>query len=458
METIRIESVAGNKGRDSPVRIPIAITLALYVLVAAPLLKGYSVLSHEALIDAAWKPFIVPLLLSRYPYATPAQLREAHAFAYGGCVIQDMGYYPLGNKFFSKLTHYVRTGDFVEALLNDSRNINEYAFALGALSHYVADSTGHPVAVNISVPKMYPRLEQKYGNRVTYEEDPTAHIMTEFSFDVVQITGAGYLPRTYHNFIGFNVPKRFLCRAFQQTYGLKLTRLFWSERLSLWLYKLSASEIIPDIGQILWRQRRKELYRVNPQIVTARFAYRLSPENYKRPYRRRGRFRRLEPWMWHWRSAAKRANVRFISRVLVLFIEVMPKVGPLRTLRFKPPTVQVQDLFIRGFDVTVSRFDSDLSDLRNGDLVLHEENLDTGRSVQVGRYFLADETYAKLLNDLAKHHFRSLTPGLRQNILSFYQNLGAPIVSKEQPQKWRRVVRELSVLRSMAAQRQIASH
>ncbi|MGH9354880.1 MAG: zinc dependent phospholipase C family protein, partial [Terriglobia bacterium] len=155
---------------------------ALCVAAAPPTLSGYSVLSHEALIDAAWDPVIVPILAARFPHATKAQLQEARAYAYGGCVIQDMGYYPFGNRFFSNLTHYVRTGGFVEALLNDSRSPDEYAFALGALSHYVADNTGHPLAVNLSVPDMYPKLRRKYGKRVTYEDDPRAHIMVEFSF------------------------------------------------------------------------------------------------------------------------------------------------------------------------------------------------------------------------------------------------------------------------------------
>lgn len=450
---------AADKKRSSPLTGFAALApLVLCLLLTAPPLKGYSVLGHEALIDAAWKPFIVPLLLGRYPHATHAQLREAHAFAYGGCVIQDMGYYPLGNKFFSELTHYVRSGDFVEALLRDSRNIDEYAFALGALSHYVADNTGHPLAVNLSVPKMYPRLRKKYGKRVTYEENPTAHVMTEFSFDVVQITGAGYLPKTYHNFVGFNVPKPLLGRAFKDTYGLKLSRLFWSEGLSLWLYQLSASEIIPDLGQILWRHKRKQLYRVDPQIVTARFAYRLSPQNYERPFGRGRRGRRLELWRWHWKAAAKQTNVRLVSRVLVLFVEVLPKVGPLRTLQFKPPTVPVQDLFIKAFDVTVTRYESDLSKLHHHGLALPEENLDTGKPVQAGQYFLADETYAQLLNDLAKHHFRGLTPELRQNILAFYKNLNAPIVTKEHPRKWRKTLRELAALKSAPVRTEIASH
>lgn len=440
--------------------VPYVILLATpfsLLLIASPLM-GYSVLGHEALIDAAWKSYFVPALLRRYPNATAAQLREAHAYAYGGCVIQDMGYYPLGNTFFSKLTHYVRSGDFVEALLDDSRNIDEYAFALGALSHYVADNTGHPLAVNPSVSMMYSRLRQKYGNRVTYEEDPTAHIMTEFSFDVVQITGAGYLPRTYHNFIGFRVPKPLLNRAFRDTYGLKLGNRFRFEGMSLWLYKLTASEIIPDLSQILWQQEKKKLFRVNPQIVTARFAYRLSPQNYERPSRRSGKFHHLEPWTWHWKAAAKHANVRLFSRLLVLVVEIMPKVGPLRTLEFKPPTVPVQDLFIEAFDVTVARYESDLTKLSEHNLDLPNENLDTGKPVQAGQYFLADQTYAKLLHDLAKHHFRGITSELRHNILSFYANPDALIITKEHPRKWRRTLREIAALKSTQVQTQMASH
>jgi hypothetical protein len=441
----------------TPKKAAILAATLIFLLLEAPLLPGYSILSHEALIDAAWKRSIIPLLLSRYPNATPSQLRMARAYAYGGCVIQDMGYYPLGNHFFSNLTHYVRTGDFVEALLKDSRNINEYAFALGALSHYVADDTGHPLAINLSVPQMYPKLRKEYGNRVTYEENPRAHIMTEFSFDVVQVTGAGYLPRTYHNFIGFQVPESLLNRAFQDTYGLKLSSLFLCEHLSLSVYKLSASEIIPDLGQDLWWHERNSLYRVSPQIVTARFSYHLSRQNYQNLSAGERKARRFRPWTWHWKTAAKRAQVRLVSRFVVVLIEVLPKVGALQTLRFRPPTVQVQDLFIKSFDVTVARYKSDVVKLRAHNLVLAQRNLDTGRPVVAGQYFLTDDTYARLLNDLAKRHFRGLTPQLQQNILAFYHNLNAPIATKDHPGKWRKTLRELAALRSIPAQSEVAS-
>lgn len=131
---------------------------------------AYSVLSHEALTDAAWEQGIKPLLLARYPGSTPEQLAEARSFAYGGSIIQDLGYYPLGSFFFTNLLHYVRSGDFVEAMLRDAKTEDEYAFALGAMSHYFADTLGHSLGVNPSVPLRYPKLRKKYGSVVTYED------------------------------------------------------------------------------------------------------------------------------------------------------------------------------------------------------------------------------------------------------------------------------------------------
>src|ERR1700733_15842393 len=131
--------------------------------------SAYSVLPHEAIIDSSWPKNLRPLLLQRFPNATEDQLREAHAYAYGGAIIQDMGYYPFSSKFFSDLAHYVRSGDFVQALIRDSQDINEYAFALGALCHYSADTDGHPIATNRSVPILYPKLRRRYGDSVTYD-------------------------------------------------------------------------------------------------------------------------------------------------------------------------------------------------------------------------------------------------------------------------------------------------
>src|ERR1700756_364798 len=144
----------------------------LLVLFSSQNAYSYSVLTHEAIIDSTWDSAIKPLLLRRFPTATPDDLTVAHAYAYGGSIIQDLGYYPFGSKFYSDLTHYVRSGDFIVNMIRESQNLNEYAFSLGALSHYAADNDGHRMATNVSVPLLFPELRLKFGSTITYADDP----------------------------------------------------------------------------------------------------------------------------------------------------------------------------------------------------------------------------------------------------------------------------------------------
>src|SRR5215471_15619942 len=130
-------------------------TMAL-ALAAPHSARGYGVYSHGELIDLVWGDSIRPLLIQRYPRITEAELVRAHSYAYGGCTIQDLGYYPFASAFFSDLTHYVRSGDFVAALVRDASNADELAFAVGALSHYIGDVYGHSEAVNLSVGQTFP--------------------------------------------------------------------------------------------------------------------------------------------------------------------------------------------------------------------------------------------------------------------------------------------------------------
>ncbi|PYT08273.1 MAG: hypothetical protein DMF60_05120 [Acidobacteria bacterium] len=237
------------------------------VLSVTHLSLGYSVLTHEAIIDAAWDDSIKPILLKRFPGATAEQLRVAHAHAYGGAIIQDMGYYPFGSKFYTDLVHYVRSGDFIEALLGEARDIDEYAFALGALSHYAADNTGHPVAVNPTVPILFPKLQAKYGNRVTYVEDPAAHLKTEFGFDVVQLARGRYASEDYHDFIGFKVARPLLERAFKKTYGIEMKDIFINLDLALGTFRRAVSTVIPQMTKVAWETKRDQIEKASPGIT-----------------------------------------------------------------------------------------------------------------------------------------------------------------------------------------------
>ena len=225
---------------------------------------AYSVLAHEANIDALWDGTIAPLLRARFPAASPEQIQEARAYAYGGCVIQDLGYYPFGSRFFSNLLHYVRTGDFIAALIRDAQDVDEYAFALGALGHYAADNDGHPMAVNRAVPLMYPKLKKQFGNRVTYAQSPKNHVLVEFSFDVVQVAAAAYAPEAYHTFIGFQVAKPLLERAFSETYGIEMKDLFFNEDLAIGTYRHAVATTIPEMTKVAWDKKRDEIQKVVP--------------------------------------------------------------------------------------------------------------------------------------------------------------------------------------------------
>lgn len=433
--------------RCTEIALPAALALAL-VLSGSPL-EGYSVLSHEAIVDSLWGPVIRPLLLERYPTASAAQLQEAHAYVYGGCVIQDMGYYPFGSRFFSDLTHYVRSGDFIVALIDDAGDMYQYAFALGALAHYAADNQGHPLAVNRSVPDIYPRLRRKFGQVVTFEDDPKAHVMVEFSFDVAQIAGAGYLPKTYQNFIGFKVSKPLLNQAFKETYGVDVRDLFLNEDLAIGTYRRGASEIIPRMTQIAWRKRRKEIQKTLPGITRSKFIYHLSRANYQRQYG--SDYQNTRFFFARWRE--QDAKMSLVAKVLVFLFQILPKWGRLQTLEFKSPTPQTQALFIKSFGVTVAQYRGLLDEVKANRLTLDNRDFDTGRPTQAGAYGLADRAYARLLEKLDKENFKNVTPELRANILNYYGDLSAPVGTKQDPEQWQKTLKELNALKAGPTQR-----
>ena len=400
--------------------------MLLLMLGAAPSVCAYSVLSHEAVVDALWQTSIRNLLLKRFPGATQDQLREAHAYVYGGCIIQDMGYYPFGSPFFSDLTHYVRSGDFIESLLRQSQDINEYAFALGALAHYSADNLGHPMAVNVSVPILYPKLGAKFGKVVTYEDDPKKHIMVEFGFDVVQVAAGVYAPNAYHDFIGFKVSKPLLERAFNETYGLELHDILLSEDLALGTYRYAAGKMIPHLTAAAWQLKRDQIEKLIPGITRRRYVYRFSRREYEKEYGKEYRGRRvtgeIEGYEHRMVEAAHTPGIG--AKILAIVFTIIPRFGPLRTLDFKPATPQTERLFLASLKAIRSDYRHRLEQVETGTLDLSNSDFDTGKPTRAGEYSLADRTYANLLAQLRKKHYKNVTPELRANILTFYEHYG----------------------------------
>ena len=395
---------------------------------------SYSVLTHEAIIDSVWGDSIQPLIKRRFPEATAEQLREAYAHAYGGALIQDMGYYPFGSKLFTDLTHYVRSGDFIEALLAESRDINEYAFALGALSHYAADNEGHSMAVNRVVPALYPKLRAKYGDEVTYGENPTAHMRTEFGFDVLQVARGRYAPTDYRNFIGFKVSKHLLERAFKATYALELKDVFSDLDLAIGSYRRAASAIIPKMTQVAWETKKDEIEKLTPGAAREKYIYNISRADYEKEW------------------GKKYDKPDFEDKLLAFFFSIIPRIGPMKTLSFKPITPETERLFLHSFEATLNQYRALLRRAQPGRIVLVNANLDLGRTTRPGEYRLADEAYSDLVTKLHKNEFNNVTPELRKNILSFFSDLNAPIATKKDSSDWRKVMLALEKLKTTRTQ------
>jgi hypothetical protein len=403
----------------------------ILLLVAPPPSSAYSVLAHEAIVDSAWDEAIKPLLLERFPQATPDDLKTAHGYAYGGCVIQDMGYYPFGNKFFSDLVHYVRSGDFVEALLRDSQDLNEYAFALGALAHYAADNEGHRTGTNLAVPLLYPKLRRKYGNIVTYDENPLAHLKTEFGFDVLQVAKGRYASDAYRDRIGFQVSKDLLARAFQETYSLDLDSVLSNYDLAIASYRRGVSQLIPEATKIAWQTKKDEIQQGTPGITRTAFLYRVSRSNYEKQW------------------PGKYEKPGFGTRLLGFLLELIPKVGPFRDLAFKIPTPDAEKLFVASFSNALQNY-VQLAKQQGSpsQTTLVNDNFDTGTVTGPGQYPLADKTYADLLGRLQKNNFASVSPGLRSALLAYYSDLNAPFDTKRDRKQWAKVLRNLNQLKA----------
>jgi len=380
------------------------VLLITLVILCCPLSSGsFSILAHEAIIDASWEKYIKPLLKLKYPNATEAELKKAHAFAYGGSIIPDIGYYPMGSPEFSSLVHYMRSGDFITALLEESKNSNEYAFSLGVLCHYEADNFGHSLGTNRSVSILFSRLRKKYGNEVTFEQGRDQHARVEFGFDVLQTARGNYESNVYHDFIGFEVSEPVLERAFVRTYGIKLKDIFESLPAAISVLRFSVKVIIPELTKDAWKIKNSFITKANPLATEKNYRYAMSKNNYRKEF----------------------TSPKVKSVLISIVIGVLPKYGSFSRFKPKIPTPECEKLFEQSFDAALAHYVATVSKLSNNIVASTNIDLDTGKETEIGEYKLADIAYYKLLMKLKRNKFAHTSLGLKKNINIYYgkQNL-----------------------------------
>jgi len=383
-------------------RAKLVCFVAIVLLLLPKPLAAYSVLTHQAVIDAAWDTAIKPLLLARFPDTDAAALDDARAYAYGGSVVHDLGYYPLGSKLFSNLLHYVRSGDFVESLFRHATDVNEYAFAIGMLGHHASDNSGHALATNRVVAMMYPKLRAKFGDTVTYDQAPKQHVLVEFSFDVLHVAAGVYAPQAFHRFIGFKLAQPVLERAFLETYGLEMGDLFFDRSLTVGTFRYAVGKAIPEMTKAAWKNKRQEIEKVVPTVTRASFVFNLSRRDYEKHFGR------------------DYARPRGFAKVVAWLHRLLPKIGPFRALAFKVPTPEAEKLFLESFTRTRQRFVQELNEIKSGRVAVGNTNIDLGRTTPRGSYSLEDETYEELVERLAKRKFAGISPGLRADLISHF--------------------------------------
>jgi len=398
------------------------------VLMLAQASGAYSVLTHEQVVDLVWENRLLPMVKARFPNLTDKQIREAHAYAYGGSLVQDMGYYPFGSRYFSDLTHYVRSGDFVVSLIEDAHTANEYSFALGALAHYAADNAGHPM-VNHVVAMEFPALQKKYGDIVTYADSPNAHIRAEFGFDMTQVAKNRYTSDRYHDFIGFEISQGLLERVFPKVYGIKFDDVVDDEDLAIGSFRHAVSKVIPQMTRVALLTRRNEIVADTPDAAEKKYLYYLSRGDYEK----------------EWGSEYRKPG--FGTKLLAFILKMFPKKGPFSGLDFKVPSQQAEDLFIKSIDETVDHYKHLLEDSQNATMRLPNRNCDTGKDTQAGEYVLSDATYAHLVDNLSDNNFIQTSRELSENILAYYRNPDAPIATKKKKKDWKRIQDELQEMR-----------
>lgn len=394
-------------------KFTIKFFLCVYIIFLPFYGKGFGVLTHEAIIDALWEKTILPLLKTKYPSSTAEEQKQSHAYAYGGAVAPDMGYYPFGSPLFTNLIHYVRSGEMAVALLNDAININQYAFALGFLSHYYADNFGHPIATNRSVPLVYPKLIGKYGTNITYADDKISHMRMEFGFDVMQVAKGNYATDQYHGLIGFKVDTTVLAKAFLETYGLDINDVFKHRFLmAIEVFRWTVANVFPFITKAAWAAKGSDIMKRDSTLTSKKFRFKMRQKQYDKDFG----------------SGYKHPG--FFPTIISFFIQVLPKVGPLRSLKFKTPSALAEKYFVQSFDSITFHYIRALNNVSQSNIALRDFDFDTGKPTAICEYSLADETYDNWVVQLKKDKFKNISEQEKQNISGFYHWQDASQTSK----------------------------
>jgi len=268
---------------------------------------------------------------------------------------------------------------------------------------------GHPPATNLAVPILYPKVEKAHGDMATYEDSPSAHIETEFRFDVLQVAHREEVPNLFENSIKFKVPRDFLERVFRETYGFSLDDLFENYDVAIGTDRWGFRTLINEATGISWELYRNDIESIEPGATKDNFVHEISRGDFEKEFGEMFR----EPG--------------YFARFFGVLAGLVPNIGPLARLPYKPLPPDVQQLYFSAAHMAVKEYRTELARVGNDELYLPNLNLDTGRASKAGEYPLADKTYAELLLRHAQHDFADMPGDLATDMAKHFQNRDAAL-------------------------------
>ena len=285
-------------------------------------------------------------------------------------------------------------------MLASATTIDEYAFALGAAAHYVADTIGHPEATNRAVAEIYPALRKKYGESVMYAQDHSAHLMTEFRFDVLEMSRSKRSRDLFQHAVQFQVAEPVLNEAFEKIYGLRLDDLFTNTDVAILTYRFAFRTLIEEATGIAWELYRADIEHLDTTATSESFVYELSRADFEKEFGKTFR------------------QPGYFTRFLAWIVKLIPNKGPFKRMVYVPLPSHVRQLFTTALEHATTRYQSLVASAHRQHLT--NVNLDTGRPTRRGEYEPADDAYAQLLEKLDERHFASMSPALRADLLHFF--------------------------------------
>ena len=324
-------------------------------------------------------------------------------------------------------------GIFVQSLFQHVSTANEFAFAIGALSHYVGDSIGHAEATNPSVAATFPKLRAKYGSSVNYAEGKHEHSQVEWAFDVNQAAKLRLAPALSVNSVGLAVPREQLAAAFYETYGIPLKEILSGPLPAMKAFRFGARTFLPNLtyAEALLHKEQFPADTSGPEL-----------EQYERQI---GQLPSEEEWDQYRRKPG--VGIHLLAGAIV----ILPKFGTLRMLAIKGPTEETERAYIASVNAATAALAVYLERLTEAklDMGLADRDLDTGKPVVPGGYPLTDKTYAQLLARITKVPSEPMPAGLKLDIIAYYADPAAPISTKQKPKEWTVLQEQLRVLNGM---------